>query len=81
MEPEIGLLTEEVLGNLFLTHYATEYNLCVFVPLRVLGLPIPQVPTHDLQILRRCETELLLRQSGVCREIRDIATTDNLLLC
>ena len=41
--------------------------------MRVLGLPVPQVPTHRLQVFPRLEPELLLCESGVGREVRNVA--------
>jgi hypothetical protein len=44
----------------------------VSIPVRVLGLPVPQVPTHRLQRFPGLESELLLREGGVCGEVWNV---------
>ena len=48
--------------------------------MRVLGLPVPQVPTHRLQVFPSLEPELLLRKGGVRGEVRNVARSGVLLV-
>lgn len=38
----------------------------------IVGLPVPEVAAHGLQILRCLETELFLRKSRIGREVRNV---------
>jgi len=46
------------------------------VPKRVLGLPVPKIVTHRLQVCRGLEPEFLLSEGRVCSEIRNVSTPD-----
>jgi hypothetical protein len=85
MLPDIGLFA----GRRWIGRFASFaqftpwciYSLCLFVPLRVPALPIPQVSAHCLQSLGRFESKLLFCKSRVRRKIRDVTTANNLSLC
>jgi hypothetical protein len=59
---------------------AIHMRLLLTVPIPVLGLEVPQIPTHLVQILVRDKAQLLLRHRWVGRQVWHVAVSASALL-